>query len=305
LNPFSTKLRITTFLTGSLPRTVTLTNPWLHQIVKGERGLNLTKATLNAILKYPWLHGNHPDKKDKWGAYQTEKELFEWTRDGLANLSRSPEAEIMDWADDITYAIHDLVDFYCAGLIPLHVLAANPEGPEWTKFFSRATARKRKFADPIYAKTLRNVIAYFPDEAYDGSEVHARRIWEMITILITPLVSAIKLTDPDKNEGRYAQVSGKASRLVTILQELTWAYVIQSPDLAMIQYGQRKMISQLFEIHLDNAKDGKWSMFPPGFPKYVETQPETSIARYVSDYISGLTERQIGRIHRKLIGELY
>jgi hypothetical protein len=29
----------------------------------------------------------------------------------------------MDWADDITYAIHDMVDFYCAALIPLHVLA--------------------------------------------------------------------------------------------------------------------------------------------------------------------------------------
>ena len=42
----------------------------------------------------------------------------------------------MDWADDITYAVHDLEDFYRAGLIPLHNL-----GPHWKRF--RARAKKR------------------------------------------------------------------------------------------------------------------------------------------------------------------
>jgi dGTPase len=100
------------------------------------RGLNLTRATLNAILKYPWLHGDNPAKKHKWGAYETERKLFQWVRDGhmFDRFSKSVEAAIMDWSDDITYAVHDLVDFYCAGQIPLDRLPTTMIQPNGTVF---------------------------------------------------------------------------------------------------------------------------------------------------------------------------
>jgi len=41
-----------------------------------DNGLNLTRATLNAVLKYPWLHGKNAMKPDKWGAYDSDKDLF-------------------------------------------------------------------------------------------------------------------------------------------------------------------------------------------------------------------------------------
>jgi dGTPase len=92
-------------------------------------GLNLTRTTLNAILKYPWFRGPH-DKK--WGAYRTEIKDFRFARapdkhadeDGT-NASRVPsiEAAITTWADDIAYSIHDTEDFYRAGFIPLERLS--------------------------------------------------------------------------------------------------------------------------------------------------------------------------------------
>src|SRR5579883_3145671 len=39
-------------------------------------------------------------------------------------FTQSLEAALMDWADDITYAVHDLIDFFCAGQIPLERLGA-------------------------------------------------------------------------------------------------------------------------------------------------------------------------------------
>ena len=83
-------------------------------------GLNLSRMTLDGILKYPWGYANRPrDYKNKWGYYETEKRVFTWARRGKPKNQLSIIAEIMNWADDITFAIHDLLDFYCAGEYPL------------------------------------------------------------------------------------------------------------------------------------------------------------------------------------------
>jgi dGTP triphosphohydrolase len=90
-----------------------------------------------------------------------DPEIFDWARDGKEKHTRSPEAEIMDWADDITYAIHDMIDFYCAGLIPLHLLAEHTSElgkREWRDFFKHACERNDKVAQyfPVgFAKLLK------------------------------------------------------------------------------------------------------------------------------------------------------
>src|SRR5215467_4051215 len=84
-------------------------------------GLNLTRACLNAILKYPWERGHDGKEKNKWGCYFSEKIDFKFARE--LNTGRddfqSAEAAIMDWADDVTYSVHDIEDFYRAGIVPL------------------------------------------------------------------------------------------------------------------------------------------------------------------------------------------
>ena len=84
----------------------------------GNSGLNLTRATLNTTLKYPWLRGESGKQRRKWGAYRADRDRFEWARAGWCGKGLSLESALMDWADDVTYAVHDLEDFYRAGLIP-------------------------------------------------------------------------------------------------------------------------------------------------------------------------------------------
>lgn len=95
-------------------------------------GLGLTRATLRAVLKYPYLKGNGPDSDgDEYGAYRVDGEAFaEVTSLGRKTENKpnqvSIEAAVMDWADDIAYSIHDFEDFYRAGLIPadtFHMIA--------------------------------------------------------------------------------------------------------------------------------------------------------------------------------------
>src|SRR5262245_1615115 len=93
-------------------------------------GLNLTKASLNALLKYPWSRQKKGNKSKKWGHYKTELEDFKFARGSInhSDLRRSAEAELMVWADDVACSVHDVEDFYRASLIPLdQILAGGKE----------------------------------------------------------------------------------------------------------------------------------------------------------------------------------
>jgi dGTPase len=105
-------------------------------------GLNLTRATLDAALKYPWvasfplLPPNDPQAPvspqpldspsapvpKKYGAYESDLPVFEWIRAGAPAGRRCLEAQVMDWADDVAYSVHDVEDGLHAGLVSLTAL---------------------------------------------------------------------------------------------------------------------------------------------------------------------------------------
>ena len=95
-----------------------------------DSGLNLTFATLNAMQKYPWTRSaqvlatqDDGTGHEKYGTYDEDAGFLETARGYLdIGRRRALEAQIVDIADDITYAVHDLEDFFRAGRIPLTAL---------------------------------------------------------------------------------------------------------------------------------------------------------------------------------------
>src|SRR5262249_7337669 len=107
------------------------------------QGIDLTAATLAAVLKYPWLRGGNPEKPNKWGAYDSEKRDFDFASQLLPETNQPTlEAALMDWADDITYSVHDLEDFYRAARLPLHLLAQR-DPRERNMFFQNVFERRK------------------------------------------------------------------------------------------------------------------------------------------------------------------
>jgi dGTPase len=68
-------------------------------------GLNLTRATLDSVIKYPWLR---KPGDAKFNTYPQDVEVFEWIRDPVTGTACCFEAQVMDWADDVAYCVHDL-----------------------------------------------------------------------------------------------------------------------------------------------------------------------------------------------------
>jgi dGTPase len=280
-------------------------------------GLNLTRATLNAILKYPWTRQSQGDKADKYGLYQSESEDFEFARElqsSPADERKAPEAEIMDWADDVTYAVHDAEDFYRARLIPLDRLASLEDGSERQRFFDgmyrRPELTKRLGAEPRsdLEEAFSKVIRAFPiSEPYVGTGDQRSRLRLFSSKLIGQFVDAIKLQVPSNLGEPFVKIRTPQKLQVRVLKALTWFYVIYNPALATQQYGQRRIIRELFEIFGNAAvanRDEQRNIIPLAFRDQMlaAKNDPIMIARAVSDLIAGMTEQGMVRLYRRLTG---
>lgn len=83
------------------------------QVLNDEFGLNLTVATLAALMKYPIFHDSQERQNyRKFGIFESEKSiaLEVWRETGLREGLRHPFAYIMEACDDIAYSVIDAED---------------------------------------------------------------------------------------------------------------------------------------------------------------------------------------------------
>ena len=265
----------------------------------GPLGLDLTRASLKAILKYPWFRPPKRPRGDvhpKFGAYRSEGQQFKFATRGSTPRKRSLEAEIMDWADDITYAVHDLEDFYRVGMIPLDRLANSEAAVEdfLEQMFRRKRDKINKSEHSDYMQAAKRLFEFSPvSQPYTGSRAQKAALRSLASRTIRTSVNAAWVSQ------RGFEVKENARRDVAILKELTWQFVIENPRMAPQQEGKRKIICELFRIFGDAASSKKtWKMFPPPFQEQLEFG-EVSPERTTSDFIASLGEQRAVELFQK------
>jgi dGTPase len=274
-------------------------------------GLDLTRATLAAVLKYPWTRDpEHADRSKKWGAYSTEIAAFEFARDGLPAGLKSAEAELMDWADDIAYSVHDLEDFHRCQLIPWHVLIeeegredlVNNAVAEWRSHPENARERLREALDALLV-LFDELVPELIRRPYEATRDQRQQLRFITSKLIGRYIDAISLRDPDSS-GREpcVDIVPKRNDEVRILKQITRDFVIRNTALAAQQRGQRRLIEELFQDLKEDVATGKPRFCPAKFRHLIDTEAPSTHARAVADCIASLTETEATALHARLRG---
>jgi dGTPase len=213
----------------------------------------------------------------------------------------------MDWADDITYAVHDVEDFYRAGLIPLHEYP-RAERADLVGFCARIEKRWDEVPgrSPLNrAETERAVDATVraaPFRAPFDGKLYARatlRDWTSSLIgryVQSTRVKGFVLVRPRNLEAEIA-----------VLKELTKLHVVEDPSLQTQQFGQRRVIRELFWTYFRSLRRGDGSAFPGRVAEEVGelidgVSSDPARARFVADLIASMTEEQALKTHRRLTG---
>lgn len=283
-------------------------------------GLNWTLRSLGAVTKYPWERGGHsrPSLANKWGAYRSEAELLARVIDevrtlGLWTGERSLEADVMDWSDDIAYAVHDIEDFYRAESIPLSRLRQDDE--EWAAYldFAAEQVAYKGWDLADLERVGAEVRDHLPSQPFRGS---ARNRFEIRAFAI----AMTRLLTGDLRVGGQGLVVPERNRMAAeILKNLTGRYVINRPDVAMMQRGQRRVVRELLVDlvgllleHVDTLERPS-NPLPPRLVSYAQLAlgddqagydtVEQQATRAVVDFVCSLTDRQAGMLHARLTGD--
>ena len=279
-------------------------------------GLNLTRATLRAVLKYPWMRS--PDitskRHRKYSIYSLDRQALNFAKPDDSDR-QSIEASIMDFADDITYSVHDLEDFYLAGLIPLELLAT-----DWDEFDRFITAWLRESPHNRVAKVVKanphrfqnflNATYNLKGQYRPGSFEQKAQIKRISSQLIQTYIQSVELSTKYGDRG-YLKYNRNREEELKFLQRIVWSYVISDPRLATQRYGQKRIIKTLFEIYLEAIRDRDLSFIPARFVKeFLEIEEDIGSKtkmtlekiRMAVDIVAGLSETEAVVQYRRLIG---
>ncbi len=286
---------------------------------KEYEGLNLSRATLAAILKYPWHRQTTGKAAKKWGAFHSEKDDFTFARNNRSDTAPSLEAQIMTWADDITYSVHDIEDFYQAGLIPLDRFGGPGRSGEADRFLTGvAERRQREGLQPKYNwKEQQGVFLRLfqnfpiPSGPYTGGRRQQAALKSFSQAIIDNYVERTGLEDNSSLDDLLKRDDDVLME-VDILKELLWFYVIKNPALASQEYGQGQVIEGLFTILADatSANDpDRWHILPGRAremmgdlrnkfgPSSIRTEDRLRVA---ADTVAGMTEQQAMMMFHRL-----
>ncbi|MER7002497.1 deoxyguanosinetriphosphate triphosphohydrolase [Dactylosporangium sp. NPDC000555] len=269
----------------------------------GGAGLNLTRASLDAVSKYPWPR--EPGRR-KFGVYPDDAEVFAWLRIE-PGPRRCLEAQVMDWSDDVAYSVHDLEDGIHGGYVHLAPLRSDAAEREALCADVAAAYSQESAADlgAILLELLADPV-FEPLDHYDGS--HAAQIaLKRMTSVLTGRFAAAAVTATRERYGPRALRRYDADLIVppltrahcALLKGIALRYVMRRPGSSQRYADESHILRSLVAALLERAPDGLDPVFAP---MWRAAPDDAARLRVVIDQVASLTDPAAVAWHSRLVG---
>ena len=263
-------------------------------------GMKSTRAFLDGVLKYKRLYGEattgEGDAKrfpDNHFIYDHQKSIrafvfseAEFPLEGI-NQIKSIECQIMDWADDTAYSLHDIVDGIQARFITLDKIDA------WRETQNDLSATQGRKIDELIESIRKSY--YEPRIGRRvGKYIHACRIEKTETPLskLTNRHSYRLLVDPE-----IAEECQLYKRIAVDL-------IFKSAPLQQIEYKGGHLLEGLFKAfaaHYIEPSKSRLRILPTAVDQRIIEEPDAANRyRIICDHLAAMTDSEALRIHRRL-----
>lgn len=274
-------------------------------------GLNLTRASLDAVLKYPWAAGGGPGgasadvPSGKFGAYADDLEVFQWVRQGAPAGRRCLEAQVMDWADDIGYSVHDVEDAVAGGLLDLRVMGS-PSDLAPVYDVARAWYNVTSGDGALEAATERLLATGLIVTSCDGS----RRALAALKDMTSALIGRFALAAEGATRQRYGDgpltrydaeltIPGETRAECVVLKSLAAWFVMLAPSRQAVREGERAVVHGLVEAF---TADPQARMDRVHLDDYLAAGEEAARRRVVVDQVASLSDLRALTLFRRWCG---
>jgi len=280
-------------------------------------GLNLTRATLAGVLKYPYEQDIRNNKfifssdlpMAKWALQQGGSILKAGSRPSSRLPKTSIACQVLDWADDCAYSVHDVEDALQAQFL-------HPGDLEQVRFARRVFAhyeetREEEEAPRLSLPEVRERLLdlerrILPSEQGDERAQRKAAMRNILNDLITSVCIEACKGSRRADFSWKLKVPDEARILSVLCKSVIWEAVITDPRVAAMSTKGREVLRDLFQLFMEEVVEKESvALFPRYYRPIIEDclgGGQMEAGRAICNFLALLTDMDALRLHALLRG---